>query len=92
MFIDDKLTRIDVYKPGLHTANGVGVGDPEATVSRVYDGQLSRSAHAYAEGGSYLTTLDASRKHGIRFEIESGRVTKFYSGSSKAIQYVEGCA
>jgi hypothetical protein len=91
MIEDGKLSRINVKKKGPATERGIRVGDTEAMVRKAYGSWLKTEPHAYTggEGGHYLTFRDG--KLGIRFETDGKVVTGFYSGTSDAIQYIEGC-
>ena len=93
MIEDGRLVRIDVDKPGISTAQGIHVGDTEASVKRVYGASVKVEPSQYSgeEGGRYLTVISANGRYGTRFETEKGKVTTFYAGTLTAIQYVEGC-
>lgn len=91
MLIDGRLVRIDVEKSAHQSLSGARVGDTSAAVRRKIGG-LRDSEHAYSgPEGRYLTKYSSDRRRGIRFEIEDGKVSRYYVGTSQAIQYVEGC-
>src|SRR5689334_1907384 len=54
MAIDGVIRRIDVLEPGILTVSGVGVGDTEETVKRVYGERLRIERHFYDPKGHYL--------------------------------------
>lgn len=91
MLIDGRLVRIDVEDSGHLTRSGAGVGDTPAEVMHRIPG-LHDSEHAYSgPEGRYLTKFSSDRRYGIRFEIEDGKVSRYYVGTSEAIEYIEGC-
>jgi hypothetical protein len=91
-----KVVRIDVFKAGIRTANGVGVGDTEDDVKRKYPGRITTEPHHYApETGHYLNYDPpdrADRNFGMVFETDKGKVTSFRTGTLAAIALVEGCS
>lgn len=92
MIEDGRLARVDVDKPGVLTAEGIQVGDSEQRARRIYGSEMRVEPSAYGgPGDHYLTVRSHNGKYGIRFETENGKITMFYAGSFKAIQYIEGC-
>ena len=92
MFVSGRLARIDVFQRGVLTASGVGVGTSEAQLKRTYGAKLRQEPHAYTgPEGHYFTLYSPDGKLGVRFETDGARVTGYYSGTSEAIQYIEGC-
>jgi hypothetical protein len=92
MLVNQHLARIDVSNPNVATLSGAHVGSTQESVLAMYPGRIEVSPHAYtAPGGSYLTLFSRDRSHGIRFETDHGKVTRYYSGAAEAIQYIEGC-
>lgn len=91
MLVDGRLVRIDVEDSGHLTLSGARVGDTDFAVQRKIGG-LRDSEHAFSgPEGRYLTRYSNDRRFGIRFEIEDGKVSRYYVGTSEAIQYIEGC-
>jgi hypothetical protein len=88
MIENRRLVRLDVDKRGVATTEGVQVGDSEEHVKQVYGSRLKVEQHHYTDG-HYLTVQNG--EYGIRFETDQGKVSTFYAGTFKAIQYVEGC-
>jgi hypothetical protein len=88
MIESGRLVRIDVDKRGVATAEGAQVGDSEERVKQVYGSRLKVGSHDYTDG-RYLTVQ--SGNYGVRFETDEGKVSTFYAGTFKAIQYMEGC-
>jgi len=73
------------------TAAGIRIGDSEARVKSVYGQKVIVSPHFYTEG-HYLTIQ--SGKYGLRFETDESderKVTSYYAGTFRAIEFVEGC-
>lgn len=91
MIVDGRLARIDVDAAGIFTDTGLKVGDSETRVQKAYGAKLKTSGHKYVDTGHYLTARSGNGRNGIRFETDQGKVTKYYAGTSEAIQYVEGC-
>lgn len=92
MIEDGRVVRVDVDAPGIFTAEGIQVGDTEAQAQKVYGSRLKVGAAAYTgPEGHYLTVHAAGGRYGIRFETEDGKISTFYAGTFKAIQYIEGC-
>ena len=92
MMLNNRLARIDVYKSGVRTASGAGIGTSESDLKRLYGGKLVQEAHAYTgPEGHYLTLRSAGGRYGVRFETDGVLVTGFYAGTAEAIQYIEGC-
>lgn len=94
MMLNGRLARVDVLANGdsissTATDSGVHVGDSEASVRAKYADKLRVSPHHYTDG-HYLTIR--SGKLGLRFETDEGKVTTFYSGTLRAIEFVEGCS
>lgn len=92
MLVNQRLARIDVDAPIVATTSGIRIGATQAAVLAAYPGRVEISPHAYtAPEGSYLTIYAKDHRLGLRFEIDQGRVVRFYTGTSEAIQYIEGC-
>jgi hypothetical protein len=92
MIEEGHVTRVDVNRPGISTAEGIKVGDSEARAMRVYGNKLKIEPHYYtAPEGHYLTVLSDNQRYGIRFETDEGKIVSFYAGQRRAIAYVEGC-
>ena len=97
MFQRGLLVRIDVDASGLRTRSGIGVGDTEARIGRVYEGHLTIEPHRYTfeTGGHYVNYRpfdDADKGYGMVFETHKGRVTQFRIGTLAAIALVERCS
>ena len=91
MIIDNRVVRIDINAHGYKTSLGIQVGDSEAYARRLYGPRMKVTGHQYIDTGHYLTVRSSDRRHGVRFETDSGKITMFYTGTYEAIQYVEGC-
>jgi hypothetical protein len=92
MLVNQHLARIDVSNPNVATLSGAHIGSTQASVLAMYSGRIEVSPHAYtAPDGSYLTLFSKDKLRGIRFETDHGKVTRYYSGTAEAIQYIEGC-
>lgn len=92
MFSRGRVVRIDVYKPGIRTATGIGVGDTEDEVKRKYPEHLKVEPHPYnPETGHYLI-YNANGDLGMIFETDENKVTSFRTGTISAIALIEGCS
>ena len=91
MFIEDVLTRIDMMKPGVRTAAGVGVGDPVSKVGEVYGRAVKDEPDFYDDRERYLTISSGDGRYSIRFITSDGKVSAIIAGIAQSVQYVEGC-
>lgn len=89
MFVDGVLHRIDVFRAGVRTGSGIGVGDAVARVEHTYPA-LARAPNAYDENEAYLT-VGPEQGRAVRFETREGKVGRIYAGDWRQVQYVEGC-
>ena len=78
------------FPPIIRAFAGGGIGTSKAELQKLYRA-IKVEPHFYDDTGFYLTLLSKDGRYGIRFEIEDGRVSSYYAGLTKAIQYVEGC-
>jgi hypothetical protein len=93
MIIDGRLARIDVVNRGIETANGVSVGDTQAKAAHAYGLRLSVMPAFYdLRDGRFLTVTAANGVESIRFVTLRGRITAYYVGTARTVQYAEGCA
>lgn len=92
MLEDGRLSRVDVFKPGISTAEGIQVGDSEAHTLQVYGPRLKVEPNAYSgPEGHYLTVRSGNGRYAIRFETERGKIQAYYAGLFDSVQYIEGC-
>jgi hypothetical protein len=93
MIENGHLVRVDVTDAGVFAAKGIQVGDSEKQALKAYGTRMKIEPSAYSgeQGGHYLTVRSPDSRYGIRFETEDGKITMFYAGRFKAIQYIEGC-
>ena len=88
MFVDGRLARIDVRRPGL-TFRGVGVGSTGQQVAAAF-AKVSTRPHKYSDG-QYLD-VKLSPTTGLVFETDKVKVTRFRLGTYPAVEFVEGCS
>ena len=93
MLQNDTVVRVDVRASGVHTAEGIGVGDTEARVASVYAGRVRTTPHKYiSPGGHYLTvSAPVDSSHLLVFETDGRTVRAYRAGSRPAVELVEGC-
>jgi hypothetical protein len=94
MIENDSVARFDVENPAIRTREGVGVGDLENDVVRLYGSSITVSPHAYTgPDGHYLTVTPAGDTlHRIIFETDGQKVLHIRAGKRPAVDYIEGCA
>jgi hypothetical protein len=92
MLVDGRVARIDVSERGIFTLSGAAVGDTEASVRKRYGRRIAASTHLYGvDDSKYLTMFSSDRRLGIRFETDGERITSYYFGNARAVQFPEGC-
>jgi hypothetical protein len=93
MFIKQRLARIEITKPGIHTASGAQVGDSEDSILKMYFGHTRIDPHKYIDGHyvRYIPTDTADRPYELLFETDGSKVLEFRAGEKVAVGYVEGC-
>jgi hypothetical protein len=94
MVVKGKVARIDVDTGSVTTEDGAKIGDTEAKLQTIYDGDLQIEPHKYIEGGHYMTVMGDSASAGkaIVFETDGKRVTSFRAGRLPEVKWVEGCS
>jgi hypothetical protein len=80
----------DQGAPRFVTDRGVGLGDSEAAVRRVY-GSLKQEADIYGGPRDKKLFHRHDGEHGIKFSIVGGTVNAINVGGG-SIEYVEGCS
>ena len=92
MLLNGRVARIDVSERGLLTLSGAAVGDTQSSVLRLYGRRISVSTHeAGVDDSKFLTMFSSDHRLGIRFETDGERVTQYYVGTARAVQFPEGC-
>jgi hypothetical protein len=90
LFIDDKLSRIDVEKSGWVYARKIAVGISKREFLRLVPDAKRENIDHVPEGISYV--LDAKNsKNSISFQFETEHLTRMIVGNPNAIRYAEGC-
>jgi hypothetical protein len=90
----DTVVRVDVRTRGVHTAEGVGVGDAETRVVAIYEGRVRTTPHKYTGPAGHYLTVSArpDTVHLMVFETDGRVVTNYRAGSRAAVELVEGCS
>ena len=92
MLLDGRVARIDVSQRGFFTLSGAAVGDTEASVFKRYGRRIWASTHVEGvDDSKYLTMFSSDRSLGIRFETDGERITSYYVGTARAVQFPDGC-
>ncbi|HEV2071372.1 MAG TPA: hypothetical protein VGR26_16405 [Acidimicrobiales bacterium] len=96
MVISDSIRRVDVGPESpVTTVSGVGVGDTEAEVQRIYGERTQVEQHPYNEDGRYLIYESPEPSQDgllLLFETDGTKVTTFRAGARRAVLAPEGCA
>lgn len=94
MTMDSVVVRVDVMDPGVQTAEGIEVGDPEAEVLARYGTRAVVSPHKYSgPEWHYVTVTPASdTAHRIVFETDGRVVRNYRVGRVPEVEWVEGCS
>jgi len=89
-----RVVRIDVDPPSkIQTVSGIGIGDTQDKVLRVYGDEIRVEAHPYLmDRGNYLVYQADEEDLLLIFETDRGKVTSFRSGYAEQVRYIEGCA
>jgi hypothetical protein len=90
-----KIVRVDVSaNSAIKTVSGIGVGNTEHDVLRVYGDRIKREPHPYLhETGSYLVYRPAGERTLLLiFETDGKKVVSFRSGVAEFVRATEGCA
>lgn len=87
------VVRVDVDAAGILTEDGVGIGDPESSVMRVYAGQIRAEPHKYTGpvGHNLIVSNPADSGHMIVFETDGEKVVRYRAGQRVAAELVERC-
>jgi hypothetical protein len=92
MLLDGRVARIDVSARGFFTLSGAAVGDTEASVRKRYGHRIWQSTHIEGvDDSKYLTMFSSDHSLGIRFETDGERITSYYVGTARAVEFPEGC-
>lgn len=88
-----RIERVDVDSAGVLTAEGVGVGDSEASVMERYRDRVQVMPHKYTgPTGHYLVVASRSdTSFRMVFETDGQHVTKYRAGRRPAVDFVERC-
>ena len=85
-----RVARVEVRSGSIPTSAGAKIGSTESRIKSLYPGVAS-TPHKYVTGGHYLTVMGSNPANRIVFETDGSRVTTFRSGTTPAVENVEGC-
>ncbi|NEP46178.1 MAG: hypothetical protein F6K35_46085 [Okeania sp. SIO2H7] len=92
----DRIVRVDIDTNTIKTPSGAGIGSSADEIKALYPGKIQESGHQYVPGGQYLRFVPTDAEdqtYRILFETdEDGNVTRFRSGFTEEVGYVEGCS
>ena len=92
MVQDGVITRIDIHKEDYLTDTGLSVGQKEEQIFKKYEGKTSERIHPYiGKRGKYIIVAN-SDGYKMIFETDSGVITRFRTGKSPSVEYIEGCS
>lgn len=95
MIIDGRIARLDVRRQAtVKTAEGAGIGDPEARIHALYPGRVEVQPHEYTDGHYLVVTPKAPADSTYRmiFETDGERVLRYRTGRLPEVSWVEGCS
>ena len=96
MVVGGRVARVNVGRNSkVTTLRGAKIGDSEARIKSLYQGQIEVTRHEYVTGGHYLTFIPkdkVDRNYRVVFETDGKRVTRMRSGKLPEVMYVEGCS
>lgn len=93
MAIKGVIQRIDVelaQAQSVKTTEGVGAGSTPADVRRTYGARAEHDNTDYA-GHDDIVVKTPSRKSGVRYEFEDGKLSWIIAGKYPALSFSEGC-
>ena len=95
MIRDGVIARASLWgePSAIRTVRGVGLGDDEAKVRRLYGPALKVEPHAYdGPAAHYLSYWTRKATRGVRFETDNqGKVAAIHAGD-ESIELAEGCS
>jgi hypothetical protein len=94
MITNKHISRIEIDGESIKTLSGIGIGDSEEKVKKVYKGKITIEHHVYVEKGHYLIYKPkdkADQKYWLLFETDGKKVISFRSGYAKEVYSCEGC-
>jgi len=89
-----RISRVDVDRGTVATAEGARIGDTEQRIKSLYAGRVQVQPHKYTDG-HYLVvtpTNPADSAYRLIFETDGAKVTRYRSGKRPAVEYVETCS
>jgi hypothetical protein len=96
MVTEGRIARIDIESPNITTLSGAKIGDTEARIKTLYEGQMETQPHPYVPGGKSLIFVPEDpqeRIYRVVFETDaSGMVTRFRNGKQPEVEFTEGCS
>ena len=88
MLENGRVARVEVRSGSIPTSTGARIGDSESRIKSLYPG-ITTTPHKYIAAGHYLTVSGSDPADRIVFETDGSKVTKFRSGATPAVEYVE---
>jgi hypothetical protein len=99
------ITRIDIWGPTYFTDKGVTVGQQEIRIFEeygkdemvevkpdIYQKRITERIHPYiGKEGKYII-VHYSDGYRMIFETDNGLITRFRTGKSPSVDYIEGCS
>lgn len=92
MVVEGVVSRIDVSAPGITTAEGARIGDPESQIDSLYGTSVLRQPHKYTDGSYLIVPATSDTAYQLVFETDGNAVTTYRAGVMPMVQWVEGCS
>lgn len=92
MIVDGRVTRVDVYDPGVRTERGAKIGDSEDRIRGLYPEGVEVQPHKYTDGHYLIVAPSSGDPFRLIFETNGRTVENFRSGVLPEVAWVEGCA
>jgi hypothetical protein len=86
-FVRKVVARVDV-SGGFRTDRGLGVGDSQAKLQRIY----GEAVKPHPQHADWLMVETGDRDLAIRYLMREGRVVAIHAGKREQLQTLDGCA
>jgi hypothetical protein len=95
MLEKNRVVRVDVEEGTIATATGLRIGDPIEKIRSAYpDAKIEIQPNAYTDYARDVLVTPSSDpgQHQIIFETDGKTISRFRSGQTPQVGYVEGCS
>jgi hypothetical protein len=89
-FLDGRLARVDISKPGISDEHGIKIGDTlEEAAAKLPDSK--RESFDDDPGGISLVSEPGDGPNGMRYQFENSKLMLMIAGDRKVMRFAEGC-